>query len=254
MTPRRNIKILVAYDGTRWHGWQKLGDTDKTIQGKLEEILSRICGEPVEVTGSGRTDAGVHALGQCANFLTRSVIPAGAILEQANRYLPGDISVLEAADTGERFHSRYKALSKTYLYRIFNSPVPDPFLNRYSWHIEKELDIRAMEKGAGHLVGKHDFQSFTSLKPGKKSTERTISSLKTGLAPDNPRLLEIRISADGFLYNMVRLAVGTLVETGLGHLAPDEVAEILDKKQRSLAGPMAPPQGLFLESVIYSDH
>lgn len=250
MNTAKTVKIHVSYDGTRYKGWQKLGDTDKTVQGKLETLLSRICGEPIALNGSGRTDAGVHALNQCASFQTTSALSPLEIQAEANRFLPEDIAVLEAVEEIPRFHARYNARAKTYLYRILNSSVPDPFMRNFNWRVDTPLDKGKMESAAAMLIGEHDFQSFTALKPGKKSTVRHIHAITI---QQNTNRFEIRITANGFLHNMARLIVGTLVEVGTGRLAPREVQTILGARKRSLAGPLAPPQGLYLERVEYND-
>lgn len=245
----RNIKIIVQYDGTRYNGWQRLGDSEKTIQGKLEQVLSRMAGEEVNVIGSGRTDAGVHALRQTANFKTDDPRPVEDILAYLNQYLPDDIAVVEASEVPERFHSRLNAISKTYVYRIWNQPYPNPFLRKYSLYIPRPyLNVNAMSKAAQFLTGKHDFTSFTSVSSKKKSNVRKITEIRFG---NNNSMLEISIDGDGFLYNMVRIIIGTLLEAGLGNIAPESVKDILESRDRQKAGPTAPPQGLFLADVRY---
>lgn len=245
----RNIKLVLQYDGTRYSGWQRLGDTDKTIQGKLEQVLTRMTGTNTEVIGSGRTDAGVHALYQVANFFTEDTRSVEEIKTYLNQYLPEDIAVSEVSEVHVRFHARLNAVSKTYMYRIWNLPYPEPFIRKYSLHIpEPFLKVKAMNRAAEYLIGEHDFSSFSSHSSKKKSNIRTIKAIgfdKKGL------LVEVRITGDGFLYNMVRIIIGTLLEVGLGKMPPEQMKDILESKDRQKAGPTAPPHGLFLENVMY---
>lgn len=245
----RNIKLVLQYDGTRYSGWQRLGDTDKTIQGKLEQVLTRMTGTNTEVIGSGRTDAGVHALYQVANFFTEDTRSVEEIKTYLNQYLPEDIAVSEVSEVHVRFHARLNAVSKTYMYRIWNLPYPEPFIRKYSLHIpEPFLKVKAMNRAAEYLIGEHDFSSFSSHSSKKKSNIRTIKAIgfdKKG------GLVEVRITGDGFLYNMVRIIIGTLLEVGLGKMPPEQMKDILESKDRQKAGPTAPPHGLFLENVMY---
>lgn len=258
----KNIRIVLQYDGTRYDGWQKQGNTEKTIQGKLEQILEKMSGRPVEVHGSGRTDAGVHALRQIANFH----LPAGAsgfqgdlkettgraglqeIKDYLNRYLPEDIAVLEAEEAAPRFHSRLNAVSKTYLYRIETAEKKDVFERKYIFGLGKKLDLDAMREAALYLAGPHDFKAFCSIKKVKKSTVRTIESIEIR---GKGSLVELRVTGNGFLYNMVRIIAGTLIEAGLHTRSADSVREALESGERSRAGFTAPPEGLFLADVSY---
>lgn len=245
----RNIKLVLQYDGTRYSGWQRLGDTDKTIQGKLEQVLTRMTGTNTEVIGSGRTDAGVHALGQVANFITEDSRSVDEMKAYLNQYLPEDIAVTEVTEVQGRFHSRLNAVSKTYLYRIWNLPYTNPFIRKYSLHIpEPFLKVKAMKRAAEFLIGEHDFSSFASQTSKKKSNVRSISAIEF---EKKDGLIEIGITGDGFLYNMIRIIIGTLLEVGLGKMQPEQMAEILESKDRQKAGPTAPPHGLFLMDVIY---
>jgi len=241
--------LVLQYDGTRYSGWQRLGDTDKTIQGKLEQVLTRMTGTNTEVIGSGRTDAGVHALYQVANFFTEDTRSVEEIKTYLNQYLPEDIAVSEVSEVHVRFHARLNAVSKTYMYRIWNLPYPEPFIRKYSLHIpEPFLKVKAMNRAAEYLIGEHDFSSFSSHSSKKKSNIRTIKAIgfdKKG------GLVEVRITGDGFLYNMVRIIIGTLLEVGLGKMPPEQMKDILESKDRQKAGPTAPPHGLFLENVMY---
>ena len=247
----RNYRIVLQYEGTRYDGWQKQGNTAETIQGKLEAVLERMAGVPVEVHGSGRTDAGVHAAGQVANFrLPADWEPAEAIQAYLNRYLPEDIRVLEAAPAPERFHSRLSAVEKCYLYRVETGAKRDVFSRRTQYALGRELDLEAMEQGARLLCGTHDFKSFCGNRKMKKSTVRTISSIQIRREPGSS-LVEMVFVGNGFLQNMVRILAGTLIEVGLGRRTWQSVKETREAKDRQAAGPTAPPEGLCLEWVHY---
>lgn len=241
-----NYRILVQYEGTRYSGWQKQGNTDRTIQGKLEAILEKMTGESVEVHGSGRTDAGVHAVGQVANFKLKKAYPN--ILAYLNEYLPDDIAVVDICETSERFHSRLSAKEKTYVYKIDCGQVADIFDRRYTWYIGRKLDIDAVREAAGYLLGKHDFMSFCGNKRMKKSTVREIYSINIEELGDK---VIIEITGNGFLQNMIRLIVGMLVEIGLGNRTPENMKEVLEAKNKDKTAGMAPAQGLLLKQVIY---
>ena len=243
----RNIRLDLCYDGTRYKGWQRLPGADSTIQGKLETALSRILGEPIEVSGSGRTDAGVHAKGQVANFHSESTMAAEDILTQLRRYLPEDIGIYSCRDVSPRFHARLNAKEKTYLYRIWNSPEPCVFQRRFVTVMEEPLDTDAMERAAELLLGEHDFSAFCGNAKMKKSTVRYIRSIH--IRREGPEL-QLTFTGNGFLHNMVRILVGTLVEVGRGQREAASVAELFGGK-RSEAGFLAPPQGLCLEEVYY---
>ncbi len=245
----RNIKILLQYDGTRYSGWQSQEHCENTIQGKLTAVLCRMLREEIEVAGSGRTDAGVHALGQVANFKTRSELTCQEILEGLNKYLPEDIAVLSAEEVPDRFHSRLSATGKTYRYHIWNSRIPGVFGRRYQWTIEESLDIEAMRRAAEKLTGTHDFRGFSSIKRGKKSTVRTINEIRI---EQNGAEVTLSFTGNGFLYHMVRILTGTLVEIGLHKMNVDEIETILTSGKREKAGVTAPAQGLFLVQVEYS--
>lgn len=249
--PDRNIKITLQYDGSRYDGWQKQGNTDKTIQGKLEQILEKMAGQPVEVHGSGRTDAGVHAWGQVANFhlpASCSGMSAKEVKIYLNRYLPDDIAVVSAQEAGARFHSRLNAVSKTYCYRIETAAKKDVFERRYVYGLGEALDVAAMKRAAAYLTGEHDFKAFCSLKRMKKSTVRNLVAVDFSMQGS---VCEIRFRGNGFLYNMVRILTGTLIEIGLHKRTLESVEETLDSRERSQAGFTAPPEGLFLEKVEY---
>jgi tRNA pseudouridine38-40 synthase len=243
----RNIRLDICYDGTRYRGWQRLANTDQTIQGKLETALSRILGENIEISGSGRTDAGVHAKGQVANFHTQSGMSCPEILEQLRKYLPEDIGILGVKDCADRFHARLNAKEKTYCYRIWNSESPCVFDRRYVYQLPEKLDLEAMEKAADHLLGEHDFSAFCGNPKMKKSTVRFIRSIELRRCGEE---LRIYYTGNGFLQNMVRILTGTLIEVGRGERSAESIPELFGLK-RSEAGFLAPAQGLCLEEVIY---
>ncbi|MGE5474440.1 MAG: tRNA pseudouridine(38-40) synthase TruA [Ignavibacteriales bacterium] len=244
----RNIKITIQYDGTRYDGWQKQGNTDKTIQGKIEAVLSQILNETIEINGSGRTDSGVHAYNQAANFHTKSNIELEELIKKANTNLPNDIVIMSAENADKDFHARLSAKGKRYVYRIWNSSFNNPFLDRYCIHIIDNLDIKSMKTAAEYLIGEHDFSSFTTSQGKKKSKVRNIYSIDFNV---NNELIEIMFYGNGFLYNMVRIICGTLIDIGLGKINPGEIKQILNKKNRSFAGYTAPAKGLFLYGVEY---
>lgn len=254
----RNFKMILQYEGTRFKGWQKQESTDNTIQGKLEALLRRMTGQKIEVQGSGRTDAGVHALGQVANFHGDTDMSADEIKEYMNAYLPEDIAVISLTEVPERFHSRLNAKGKTYCYRVVNSALPHVFDRRYVHTVEEELDLEAMRKAAEYLLGTHDFKAFTSTKKSKKSTVRTIEKIQiektvsTSMAMQDVKD-EIRFlySGNGFLYHMVRIMTGTLLEVGTHRRRPEEIADILASLCRENAGELAPAKGLTLMEVRY---
>lgn len=250
-------KCIVSYEGTRYNGWQKQGNTSNTIQGKIEEILSKMLEENIEISGSGRTDAGVHALGQVFHFHTQVNVleqySAVEFLSTFNGFLPKDIRVLAIEECDLRFHARLNAKEKTYRYQIDISTFGNLFLRNTSHHVAKELDIDTMKKGANHLLGTHDFKSFCSNKRMKKSSVRTIYQIDIEKDTSNDMLL-LTYTGNGFLYNMVRIMTGTLIEIGLGHRSPEDIVSALDGCDRGLAGHTAPPQGLFLVSVSYTEN
>jgi tRNA pseudouridine38-40 synthase len=245
---KRNVKITLEYDGARYKGWQKLGDHPQTIQQKLEDILEKKTGQPIQVIGSGRTDAGVHALGQVANFHLETEESVKDIQTYLNAYLPSDIAVKEAVFEGATFHSRYNAKEKVYSYRIYNHAIPSVFDRKYSHHIPQPLRLEPMRDAMDRLCGTHDFLGFSSVKKTKKSTERTLTSLT--LVKDGPHMKFI-FRGDGFLLHSIRIMMGTLLEVGQGSMKPETVEQIFAKKVRMDAGFTVPPNGLFLESVTY---
>ena len=243
----RNLRLDICYDGTRYRGWQRLPGKDDTIQGKLETTLSRILGEPIEISGSGRTDAGVHARGQVANFHCESAMPAGEILAQLRRYLPEDIGIYSCKDVSPRFHARLNAREKTYRYRIWNSEEPCVFDRRYVAVMPEALDLSAMEQAAEYLCGEHDFSAFCGNAKMKKSTVRFLRAIEISR---QGREIQICFTGNGFLHNMVRILAGTLVEVGRGTRSADSIPQLFGGK-RAEAGFLAPAQGLCLVEVRY---
>ena len=243
----RNLRLDICYDGTRYRGWQRLPGESNTIQGKIEQTLSKILDEPIEISGSGRTDAGVHAIGQVASFRCENPMPPEQILQQLRRYLPEDIGIYSCREVSLRFHARYNAREKTYLYRIWNSSDPCVFQRKYVTVVEDTLDLPAMERAAALLVGEHDFSAFCGNPKMKKSTVRNLRSIEIRREDCELRL---RFTGDGFLYNMMRLLAGTLMEAGRGERKPSEIPALFDG-QRADAGFLAPAQGLCLMEVTY---
>ena len=243
-----NYKLLLQYDGTKLNGWQKQGNTDNTIQGKLEAILERTYGTPIEVHGSGRTDAGVHALGQVANFHAPAVFSTEEIKKILNEYLSKDIRVLQVDSADERFHARLSAKGKTYEYRIDNGEIANPFTRKYCMREEQTLNLTAMREAAAYFLGTHDFKTFCANKKMKKSSVRTVMSI---VIEEQDGMLVIRYTGNGFLYNMVRILTGTLIEVGRGIRTTEEIPAMLEAKDRGAAGFTAPAQGLFLKEVFY---
>ena len=247
---KKNIQVILEYDGTRYDGWQKQGNTENTIQGKLETVLGRWAGEPVEVHGSGRTDAGVHARGQSANFhLDAELCPhAEEAVHYLNAYLPEDIRVRCAREVPERFHSRLSAVRKTYAYYVETSDKKDVFERKYLYGLGQKPNLAKMREAARFLEGEHDFKSFCANKRMKKSTVRCLEPVE--IQEDGSKLIFI-YTGNGFLYHMVRIMTGTLLEIGQGKRRPEEMAEILAARDRTAAGGMVPPEGLFLMKVYY---
>lgn len=243
----RNLRLDICYDGSRYRGWQRLSGTENTIQAKLETVLSRILDEPIEVHGSGRTDAGTHALGQVANFHCNSDLPACEILEQMRRYLPDDIGIYSCKDASPRFHARLNAKTKTYRYRIWNSSNPCVFERKYVAPVYEPLNLADMHQAATHFLGQHDFSAFCAKMNPKKSTLRYIESLEIQRVNDE---VVITVTGNGFLHHMVRIMVGTLVEVGRGERAADSISDLFGA-ERSQAGVLMPACGLCLMEVSY---
>jgi len=243
-----NYKLTVQYDGSRYKGWQRLGNGENTIQDKIEQVLSKMLGQEIEIVGSSRTDAGVHALGQIANFKTDQLLEPQEVKAYLNHYLPEDISIIEVTMVNENFHARYLCKDKTYLYKIWNKEYSHPFFRKYSMHVKGILDIEKMKAASRHFIGKHDFTAFSNAKSKKKSTIREIYNIDI---KEEEGFIELRIRGDGFLYNMVRWMVGALIEVGLGKKESSVIALTMDAKERGKAGDLAEPGGLFLEKVTY---
>ena len=243
----RNLRLDLCYEGTRYRGWQRLPGTDNTIQAKLETALSRILGEPIEVSGSGRTDAGTHAMRQVANFHCNSSMPAAEILEQLRRYLPEDIGIYSCRDVSERFHARLNAKTKTYRYRVWNSLDPCVFERKFVHIDPRQLDLCAMRQAAELFLGQHDFSAFCANKRMKKSTVRYIQSFDIRA---NENEVIFTVTGNGFLHHMVRIMVGTLLEVGRGERQPDSITSLYGA-QRADAGEMIPACGLCLMEVNY---
>ncbi|MBQ6886412.1 MAG: tRNA pseudouridine(38-40) synthase TruA [Lachnospiraceae bacterium] len=243
-----NYRIILQYEGTKYQGWQRQDSTNNTIQGKLEALLTKMCGEPVEIQGSGRTDAGVHAYGQVANFHGNTEYSTEEIMEYMNRYLPEDIGVIQVEQVHERFHSRLNAKGKVYRYRVMTGNVPHIFDRKFVYEHPESLDVAAMKEAAALLIGTHDFKSFTSTKRGKKSTVRTIEAIEIVKNGDE---ICFTYKGDGFLYHMVRILTGTLIEVGEGKRSCTDITRILEAKEREEAGFLAPAKGLALMEVFY---
>ena len=243
-----NYKLTLQYDGSRYDGWQRQGNTANTIQAKLEEVLSRLAGERVEVHGAGRTDAGFHALGQTASVRLPGERPAAEVMAYANRYLPEDIAVTAAEIADDRFHARLSARGKVYRYRLRLGTVPDVFARKYQYRVEEPLDLGAMTRAAELLCGRHDYRSFCANRRYKKSTVRTVTAIELDRQGDE---LTLTFRGEGFLYNMVRILTGTLLEVGLGKRRAEDMPAVLAARDRAAAGFTAPAQGLTLVEVIY---
>ena len=243
----RNLRLDICYDGTRYRGWQRLPGVEATIQGKLETALSRILGERIEVSGSGRTDAGVHAAHQIASFHCESSLDCGRILSELRRYLPEDIGIYSCQEAAPRFHARLNARAKTYRYRIWNSLEPCVFQRRFVTVIPEKLDIGEMNRAAALLLGEHDFSAFCGNKKMKKSTVRRLDSLEITRRGEE---IQLTFTGNGFLYNMVRILTGTLIEVGRGERAASSIPALFGGK-REQAGFLAPAQGLMLMEVFY---
>lgn len=247
-----NYKIILQYEGTRYSGWQKQGNTENTIQGRLEAVLNRMAGMPVEVHGSGRTDAGVHAMGQVANFLLDEYWEPKQVTTYLNQYLPEDIAVLRTEQVPERFHSRLHAVGKIYQYRIETGQRRDVFTRRLVYGLGKPLDMEAMKVAAEGLCGTHDFKSFCGNPRMKKSAIRTIQAIGIEKEPEGT-VVCLTFEGTGFLQYMVRIMTGTLIEVGIGERLPGQIAGILKAGDRNLAGFTAPPEGLCLMEVKYKE-
>lgn len=243
----RNIRLHICYDGTRYKGWQRLTGVENTVQGKIEQTLSRILGEQIEISGSGRTDAGAHALCQIANFHCQSEMSCDEILSGLRRYLPDDIGIESCQEAAPRFHARLNCATKTYRYRVWNSERPCVFDRRLVYVVAQKLDVARMKKAAEYFLGEHDFSAFCANKKMKKSTLRRIDAIEIRRVGEE---IVFSFTGNGFLYNMVRIMVGTLLEVGLNKREPDTIPTLFGAK-REQAGPLVPAQGLCLTEVTY---
>jgi tRNA pseudouridine38-40 synthase len=242
----RNIKLVIHYDGTNYHGWASQPET-ATVQGTIEEVIEKLTGQPVKVYGSSRTDAGVHALGQVANFRINSPVPTENFSNALNNLLPQDITISDVCEMPEDFDAISDTVEKRYDYLINTTPIR-PVLARNQWHRPGQLDIGKMHQAAQKFVGKKDFKSFASAADQRESSVRTITLCQVEQEGD---VIKISVAADGFLYNMVRNIVGTLVEVGRGRWEPDMIDTILEAKDRNAGGPIAPASGLCLMEIFY---
>lgn len=246
---QRNIKLTLMYDGTDYHGFQ-IQKNGVTVQQCLQDAIKAVTGEECNVIGCGRTDAGVHAINYTANFKTCCRIPSDKIHFALNAHLNNDIRVLKAEDAEDDFHSRYSAVKKTYTYKILNKSVGDVFLSRYSWFFPGKLDTSLMKAAIPHFIGEHDFAAFMAAGSPVSSTVRNIYDLTL---TEQDGVIDIHITANGFLYNMVRIITGTLVYVGCRKISAEDIPCIIKSCDRTKAGITAPPQGLSLEKVYYTE-
>lgn len=245
----RNIKLIIQYDGTNYHGFQVQAGTDvATVQGVLEEVLSQLTKEKIKVVGAGRTDAGVHARGQVVNFKTGCSIPIDRFTMAVNSLLPTDMVCSSAEEVADDFHASFSSQGKVYTYTLYNSQIPTVFDRHYTYHVPYKLDIPAMRAAAAELLGQHDFAAFRSAGFTVKTSIRTLRRIDI---EEKTPLIRITFEADGFLYNMVRIITGTLIEAGRGKLTAAEVKRILESCDRKQAGSTVPPHGLCMERVLY---
>ncbi|MCR5690628.1 MAG: tRNA pseudouridine(38-40) synthase TruA [Eubacterium sp.] len=241
-----NYRMVIQYDGSRYKGWQRQKGKDKkdTIQGRIEQVLTKQCGREIEIQGAGRTDAGVHAKGQVASFFTDQTLT----LEEVNYYLPEDIRILSLREAGPRFHARLNARGKVYEYRLLKKGHYNVFLRRYAWQMKEDLDLDLMREASQIFLGSHDFAGYCTRASKKKSTVRRVEDIQV-IESEGEILLRFR--GNGFLYNMVRILTGTLVDVASGKMSLDQAREALEEGERSLAGDTAPAQGLTLVEVLY---
>ncbi len=244
---KRNIKLLISYDGGNYHGFQRQNNS-LAVQNVLEKKLEVLFGDTIEMAASGRTDAGVHAYGQVVNFFTDGTIPIERVVRAANSLLPNDIVVKAAEEADFEFSARHSAISKTYIYRIQQGEIADPFLRNYTWYIRSQLNLAAIQEALAYIVGEHDFSAFQAAGSVPMLPVRTIYEAN---CEQNGSIIEFSFFGNGFLYHMVRNIVGTLVNVGIGKTTPIRVKEIMDGKDRKKAGATAPAQGLYLKQVNY---
>ena len=245
----KNYKIIISYDGSRYYGWEHQPNTELTIQGKLESVLAKLAGTDIEIIGAGRTDAGVHARGMTANFLLDTDLSTSEIRDYFNRYLPDDICVTEVHEASERFHSRYNALGKTYQYTCYCGHLKPIFDRKYVYCLDKAPDLNLMKQAASYLIGSHDFAAFCSNPRMKKSTVRKVDMIDISRKGD---YIYFTYHGTGFLQHMIRILTGTLLEVGFGKRSPENMLELIESRNRSLAGATAPACGLCLIEVDYN--
>lgn len=247
----RNIAVRIMYDGADYHGWQ-LQKNGITVQERIETVLSELTGEQVSVCGCSRTDAGVHALEYVFNFKSDTKIPVERLPYAINNHLINDsISAVSAWYAADDFNSRFSSTGKRYVYKIWNSNIENPFTSKYSWFVPYKLDIEKMKKAAADFCGTHDFSAFMAAGGSQKTTLRTIRDCVVRQSDEWEQQIEVEVEADAFLYNMVRIISGTLVEIGIGRIPEDSVGDIIAGRDRRMAGMTAPPEGLFLKKVFY---
>jgi tRNA pseudouridine38-40 synthase len=245
----RNIKLTIEYDGTAYHGWQSQ-DNAVTVQDVVTDAIARLTGEDISITGSSRTDTGVHALGQVCNFFTGSSIPADKFAFALNAILPDDIVIRRSEEVSEDFHARFSTIGKKYRYLFYNSVFPSALMRNRAYHVFYPLDVRAMEEAAEYFKGTHDFAAFCATGGSARTTVRTITGCCVSKDGD---IVTFSVKGNGFLYNMVRIMAGTLVDVGIGRISPKAVPEIIAGLDRKRAGRTAPPHGLYLEEIYYDD-
>ena len=245
----QTISMLIQYDGSGYHGWQRQSRM-KSVQQTLERTLSKVFNQTVEIDGSGRTDAGVHALGQCISFKVDLTMPIENVKFVVNRRLPNDIYVESVTIEPDDFHARYSAIGKTYAYKIYTDGARSPFLDKYAFHVERAMDESAIRRAMAHFVGKHDFRTFMA---SGSSTENTIRTIYRFDLEVTESTFEFTITGDGFLYNMVRIIIGSLIHVGMGKISDSEIPSIIASGDRNRAKYTAPAHGLYLKRVYYSD-
>ncbi|HAN10481.1 MAG TPA: tRNA pseudouridine(38-40) synthase TruA [Clostridiales bacterium] len=243
-----NYRLQIQYDGGKYKGWQRLGDNDNTIQAKIEHILSEMLARKIEIIGASRTDAGVHALAQIANFKVAEKLDPDKVKTYLNKYLSMDICVNGVDEVSENFHSRFNVKNKTYLYKIWNKECSNPFARKYSMYVKEKLDLEKIILATKYFIGEHDFTAFTNAKSKTKSKVRTIESISVN---EVDGFIEIRLRGDGFLHNMARRIVGTLIEIGIGRKKVEDISKIFESGKRDQTGDMADACGLYLEKIRY---
>lgn len=243
----KNIKLTIEYDGTNYFGWQVQPEFS-SIQEEIERAIKKLTKEDIDLIGAGRTDRGVHARGQVANFMTNSSIPPEKFSYAINKYLPQDISIVKSEEVDINFHSRYDAVGKEYRYLIYNNYTRSSLLRNYTYHVPYKLDLKKMDIAKDFFLGTHDFSAFMSTGSSVEDTVRTVYAVSLSLR-DN--IICFKVQGNGFLYNMVRIMVGTLIDIGSGKIEPESISSILESKDRKRAGHTAKPQGLYLEKVYY---